>query len=271
MILDGRKLAKEIKKELKAEITKLPEQPVLSVLITQTDPVTEQFTRVKQRIGESVGVRVDLVHLYTKASTEEVIGAVKQYAQTSEAVIVQLPMPEHVDVQKVLKAPPASVDVDVIGDEAVALFEASPTHVLPPVVGAMREIIERNAISVKGKKVLVVGEGKLVGKPAAVWFRSLGGQVTISTKESNDLAIKARDADIIALGAGVPGLLQPDMIKEGVVILDAGTSEAGGVVAGDADPKCAEKASLFTPVPGGIGPIAVTMIFKNLLNLVRSR
>ena len=139
--------------------------------------------------------------------------------------------------------------------------------VLAPVAGAIEEILERSTIDVRGKKCVVVGAGKLVGAPAAYLMRRLGSDVSVVTLESGSLD-ELKTADIVILGAGNPGFVTPEMIKEGVVLIDAGTSEQGGKVRGDADPACSEKAALFTPVPGGLGPIAVAMIFKNLLDLI---
>jgi len=106
-----------------------------------------------------------------------------------------------------------------------------------------------------------------VGQPAAVWFRNHGAEVTIVNRKTPDIGAVTRASDIIVLGTGKPGILTPDMITERSVVLDAGTSETAGKLAGDADPACAQKAALFTPVPGGIGPITVAIIFRNLLAL----
>jgi methylenetetrahydrofolate dehydrogenase (NADP+)/methenyltetrahydrofolate cyclohydrolase len=139
---------------------------------------------------------------------------------------------------------------------------------LPPVAGAIVEIFVRNGVSASGKKAVVVGAGKLVGTPAAQLLRDLGAHVTVVTHTRGSLE-ELKDADIVVLGAGEPGLVKPEMLKQGVVLIDAGTSESSGKLAGDADPACAHVASVFTPVPGGVGPIAVAMIFKNLLTLAR--
>lgn len=122
-------------------------------------------------------------------------------------------------------------------------------------------------VPTRGKKATVVGSGRLVGAPAARLLRELGAEVQVL--EKGDSLDVLKDADIIVLGAGEPGLVKPEHLKEGVVLIDAGTSESNGKVAGDADPACAEKAALFTPVPGGVGPIAVAMIFKNLFALAK--
>ncbi len=142
--------------------------------------------------------------------------------------------------------------------------------VLPPVAGAVAEVLMRQGVDVAGKKVVVVGAGRLVGKPVAEMLKEMGGEVAVITTTSGSLE-ELKTADVVVLGAGNPGFIKPEMLKQGVVLIDAGTSEAGGKLMGDADPACAEVASIFTPVPGGIGPIAVAMIFKNLLALAPTR
>jgi methylenetetrahydrofolate dehydrogenase (NADP+)/methenyltetrahydrofolate cyclohydrolase len=131
-------------------------------------------------------------------------------------------------------------------------------------------MLDAHQVPIEGANVVVVGQGRLVGKPAAELMRQRGAHVT-ELRKGDDLHAHVAGADIVILGAGSPGLITPDMISTNVVILDAGTSESGGVVVGDADPACAEKARLMTPVPGGVGPLAVVEIFANLFELVKRR
>jgi methylenetetrahydrofolate dehydrogenase (NADP+)/methenyltetrahydrofolate cyclohydrolase len=126
-------------------------------------------------------------------------------------------------------------------------------------------------VAVSDKEALVLGYGKLVGVPASLLLRHNGAHVTVVDQVISNLAEHTRESDIIICGVGKPGLLKPEMLKPGVVVIDAGTSEAGGKIVGDADPSCALVASVFTPVPGGVGPIAVALIFKNLLVLASAR
>jgi methylenetetrahydrofolate dehydrogenase (NADP+)/methenyltetrahydrofolate cyclohydrolase len=136
------------------------------------------------------------------------------------------------------------------------------------VAEAISEILVRVNFSAAGKKAVVVGAGRLVGAPAIELLKDIGAHVSVITHTEGSLD-ELKDADIVVLGAGEPGLVKPEMLKEGVVLIDAGTSESAGKLAGDASPECAEVASVFTPVPGGIGPIAVAMIFKNLFTLAK--
>ena len=133
---------------------------------------------------------------------------------------------------------------------------------------AVVEILQRKNVHIEGARTVIVGAGRLVGAPSAWLLRKLGADVSMFTLQEGSID-DLKNADIIVSGAGNPGFIKPEHIKEGVALIDAGTSELNKKIAGDADPACAEKASVFTPVPGGVGPVAVAMIFRNLLDLIR--
>jgi methylenetetrahydrofolate dehydrogenase (NADP+)/methenyltetrahydrofolate cyclohydrolase len=167
----------------------------------------------------------------------------------------------------VLAAIPTSHDVDALNPTTP--FDERIVHA--PVAMAVIEVLQRAHVDPVGKRVVVAGAGRLVGAPSAALLKDRGADVTVMSLSSGSLEA-LKQADIIVLGMGQPHSVVPDMIKDGVVIIDAGTSNAptGGSasLAGDADPRCAEKASVFTPVPGGVGPVAIAMIFRNLLRLL---
>jgi methylenetetrahydrofolate dehydrogenase (NADP+)/methenyltetrahydrofolate cyclohydrolase len=186
--------------------------------------------------------------------------------RTGDAVIVQLPLPEGVNQEELLNSIPVEKDADVLSRAARERFEKGEEGaLLPPVVGAIREILQSGNVAIAGKRAVVIGAGFLVGGPVAKWLRQQGADVEVLTIESSNEALVAAlaEADIIVSGTGSPGLIMPDMIKQGLALIDAGTSESNGKIVGDADPACADKCSLFTPVPGGVGPIAVACLFEN--------
>lgn len=261
MLIDGRAIAREITESLAHQTAQLATPPRLSVFVLSSDAATQQFIGIKKKTAERVGVAVRIIELSPETSEDTLKSRIREEISASDGIIVQLPLPQHINVDAVFAAVPASHDVDALGVDAQA-----SARVLPPVVAACAHILAAHGISVRGANVSVVGKGRLVGSPAAAWALDQGAQVSVFA-QGDDLAPLAQ-ADIVILGAGAPHLIKPNMIKDGVVILDAGTSEAGGKVVGDADPACEAKATLFTPVPGGIGPIAVAMIFVNLLKLV---
>jgi 5,10-methylene-tetrahydrofolate dehydrogenase/methenyl tetrahydrofolate cyclohydrolase len=171
------------------------------------------------------------------------------------------------DARIVCDAIPAEKDADVLSTVARMKFEADGYDALiPPVAGALAEILAMNGVDPAGKNAVVIGMGALVGKPCATWLSHKKADVThLSFRSGNFSPLK--DADIIVSGAGSPHFIKPEMLKQGAVLIDAGTSESGGALAGDADPACAEKCSIFTPVPGGVGPLAVACLFSNAVTL----
>lgn len=261
-VVNGKLIAARIMDDLAAAYLKLPRKVTLGLLVMNPDFATQKFLTIKRNRAASLGVALIEREIPKDAQTADVLKALSLLVAEVDGVIVQLPLAPQIDTEAVLGAIPASHDVDGIG--------GGKDSVLPPVVGALKEILAHESILLFGKKVVVVGRGRLVGGPAAKWFEGEGSEVVVVDKQ-NDVAAETLTADIIVSGAGTPGLLTPEMVKEGVIILDAGTSESDGKLVGDADPSLEEKARLFTPVPGGVGPVAVSMIFKNLLDLVQKR
>ena len=259
MIVDGKKISQDILSVLREEVTTMHEKPRLGILTCAPNFETERYLEIKKKKADEVGILETVLRLPETATTEEVLSALSKLVSASDGVVVQLPLPSHIDTKAVLDAIPESHDADALGANAMS--------VLSPVVGAITEILKVYAIPVFGKHVVVIGNGKLVGIPASTWFMEHGASVSVVTKDTTDVSYYTKSADIIVSGAGVRNLITPDMVKEGVVILDAGTSEEGGMLKGDAHPDCAAKASFFTPVPGGIGPITIAVLLRNVLEL----
>ena len=255
MILDGKKLAEVRTAELLKERERFGAL-TLGIAVMTEDAVTSSFLRIKNRVAESLHIPVVQAPSLSGLSS-------------TDGVILQLPLPDGVDSERERNNIPLAKDVDVLSNAAYQKF-VEGAYPPPPVPRAMEYVLKSNGIDVRGKKVVVIGQGRLVGKPAAELMRQRGANV-FTLEKGDDIASQTLDADIVILGAGEPHLLKPEMVKQGVIILDAGTSESSGKVVGDADPACAEKAALFTPTPGGIGPIAVVEIFSNLLQLVQMR
>jgi len=268
MLVDGKKIASRIRAELKQEFSKVPKQQLIVIAVEPTF-ATKKFIGIKKKFAEDISVVLVEKEFPSTVSTEELVAVIQE--ERGKGIVVQLPLPSQIDTQKVLDAISEEDDVDGISSIAAEHFKEGRGLVMPPVVGAMAEILNEYHIELSGKNAVIVGSGRLVGIPAASWLAGEGTHIHVATKGSLDLLAKAKEADILILGAGDAGFIKKDMIKKGVVLLDAGTSEEGGELRGDADPVCAEIASLFTPVPGGIGPITVAMIFKNLLVLSKKR
>ena len=267
MIIDGRAIAGEMLASVRKDIETRGQSVVVRAVVMQPSPATKSYLLIKQERARQAGMTLDVVTLADTATQTEVHEAIT--AEGADAVIVQLPLPPHIDTPQALSYIPLPNDADVLSPDAYSAFEKSEEDaLLPPVVGAVAEILTRTATKVLGKNVCVIGEGKLVGKPVATWFLAQGALISVITRTQGNLAL-LKDADIIVSGAGQANLITPELLREGVVLIDAGTSESNGALSGDAHPLCSQVASVFTPVPGGVGPIAVACLFKNVERLVR--
>lgn len=273
MIVDGKILQEEMKHELKREVSFLALRPKLVIIQVGDDPASTKFVSLKRAFAEEIGVEFVLEKFPESVTTETLVGQIGEHNKDARVngIIVQLPLPKTVDTDQVIEAIHPAKDPDVL-----RALEDEDLRVPPPVAGAVEEILNRNAVSVEGKHAVVIGYGRLVGKPVAQWLVDNGAHLKVVDEHTPPELFSETilSADIIVSGTGVPGLVKPEMVKDGVVLVDAGTSEdpknplGASKLSGDIDPACAEKASLFTPVPGGVGPVTVAMIFKNLLLLI---
>jgi len=267
MIVDGRALAEEIKRDLRTRAK--GSGLVLAVVWVGEDPVSEKYIERKKKFGADLGVEVVVYEYPSDIAEQDLIEEVTKLNNDEKinGVIVQLPIPSQINQEKILNLISPEKDVDALTSEA---------RVLSPTVGAIKEILEHYHVELKNKKVVVLGHGQLVGRPVSIWLTQEGANVEIIDINTKNPESILQQADIIVSGVGKSDLITPEKIKDGVVLIDAGTSElpsgqigASGKIIGDANPACADKCSLFTPVPGGVGPLTVAMLFKNLLELNR--
>ena len=266
MILDGRSLAAEVLARTKARSVLLDHAPRVLVLSANETPATLSYLKIKEKRASDAGCVLERKRFPEDAPTEELVAAIRN--STADVVLVQLPLSSDRIARDVCDAIPLEKDADVLSAAAREKFEKGESGaLLPPVVAAVREIFEHHNIIVEGKRAVVIGAGFLVGGPCATWLRQQGAVVECVTSDSGNVHEALATADILISGAGSPHLIQPAMLQQGVVLIDAGTSESNGEIVGDADPACAEKCSLFTPVPGGMGPLAVACLFENVVTL----
>ena len=256
MLIDGKEIARIMEDAVRRDIASCTKEVALGIFMIAPTKETEQFVRIKKRKGESLGIDIQEVCLDTNASQEEARAALLALVERVDGVVLQQPIPNHFDVNELLACIPKEKDVDALRDDSLYCS---------PVAGAVSEILTHQNVSVEGKRAVVIGLGSLVGKPVAAYLKASGADVMVMTKETGLDGSLLQEADIIVSGAGRSGLVQPAMIKEGAVVIDAGTSESRGAVCGDVDPACYELPSYITPVPGGVGPITVMYLFKNLI------
>ncbi|MBI2024171.1 bifunctional 5,10-methylenetetrahydrofolate dehydrogenase/5,10-methenyltetrahydrofolate cyclohydrolase [Candidatus Giovannonibacteria bacterium] len=272
MIVDGKAIAEKIRASLREEIFKLNKSGKkirLAVIKVSGDPVTEKYLKTKKNFAESIGVEVRVYEVLPDISTNKLREKVSEIVHIKEnnGVIIQLPFPEKINIQYVLDAIIPEKDPDMLSSRSLGKFGTGKSRIFPPVVAAVNKIFKEYGVELKGKQVVVVGAGRLVGKPITTWLLNQKATISVIDENTPDVSNITLRADVIISGVGKPGLIKPDMVKEGAVLIDCGTSESSGQVRGDIDPEAAKKASLFAPVPGGVGPVTVAMLFKNLLEL----
>lgn len=271
MRIDGKEIRDILKNEIRGDVARAPIPLRLAVVSVGEDPVARSFVNIKKRCANDLGV-IFSERSFPRDSSfpliQETIQALNEDI-TVTGIIVQLPLPLHLDTPAVLELISPLKDVDVLSPRTYKLFAEGEGVLLPPVVSAIAEICRRGRVDIRGHNVVVLGNGRLVGAPAGLWFRREGARVSVFDKSAPPSPAQLLDADIVVCGMGHAGYIKPEMLKRDVVLIDAGTSESAGVIVGDADPRCEEIASIFTPVPGGVGPITVAMIFKNLVILSR--
>ncbi len=260
MIFDGRLWADKIKTDLTAKFKTRPPAR-LEVILVGADPASLKFVAIKERFGATVGVNVRRHEFPQDVLVEDLKDLLKRLAADpqSSGIIIQLPLPAHLSREQLLNLIPPAKDVDALSNES---------RVLAPVVAAVKEILDSAQIKLAGQRVVVMGKGYLVGQPVAIWLTQEGANVQVIDSRTKNLTDILNTAEIIITGIGVPHFIKPEMITDGVILIDAGTSEAGGELRGDADPTCAAKCALFTPVPGGVGPLTVAKLFENLYYLI---
>lgn len=263
MIVDGKKIAARMKEEVLSLAAGGPRKS-LGIFYVGNDPVIESYIARKEKFGKDAGIDVEVVRFPEDVSEESLLESIENESAKFDGVIIQLPLPPHLDKKTILNSIAVEKDVDVLSDVSVEQFAHWQTMKLPPVVRAVAEIVKEYDIELNGKDILVLGMGQLVGKPVSIWLQREGYVVKTVEKDTVGIPELLNSADVIISGTGVPWMIKPEMIKDEVVLIDAGTSSEGGEIRGDIDPACGNKAKLFSTVPGGVGPITVASIFKNL-------
>ena len=287
-LLDGKKLSNEIKDEIAGEVARMKEKgekvPHLAAVIVGEDGASLTYVGSKVRACERIGFESTLKKLPESTTEQELLAVVRELNADPaiDGYIVQLPLPDHIDEQKILMAVDPDKDVDGFhpanfGKMALELetfISATPYGII--------EMLRRNGIETSGKHAVVIGRSHIVGRPISILLSQKGpagnATVTLAHSRTKNLAHLTRQADIVVSALGVPNFLKADMVKEGVVVIDVGITrvpdasrERGYYLCGDVDFEAvSKKASWITPVPGGVGPMTIAMLLKNTL-LARQR
>lgn len=270
-IMDGKALSEKIYERIKTEVSKLEKKPTLAVIITSDNEAGKIYVRNKKRACENTGINSITVEFDETVSDEEFLSKIDELNKNPEvdAIMVQLPIPRHLDTEKILNSISPEKDADGLHYiNAGKLFTGQiPNSVACTPKGIIR-ILDEYGINVEGKHAVVIGRSNLVGKPIAQLLMQKNATVTHLHSKSKNIEFFTKNADIIVVATGKPKMLKGDMVKEGVVIIDVGISRIDGKLSGDVDfDSVAPKASFITPVPKGVGPMTVAMLIQNTLEL----
>jgi methylenetetrahydrofolate dehydrogenase (NADP+)/methenyltetrahydrofolate cyclohydrolase len=280
-ILDGKKTAAELREETREEVADWIASggpvPTLAAVLVGEDPASQVYVRNKQRACEKAGIASRLIRKPRDTTAQELLDLLDDLNREREVngILVQLPLPDGIDTQRVLDAVSPLKDVDAFAPENVGLLVQGRPRFLPCTPHGVVQLLARYDCEVAGKHVVIVGRSDIVGKPLANMLlqRDLGfgskfanATVTICHSQSNDLASITRTADILVAAVGRPRLITADMVKIGAVVIDVGINRVGDTLMGDVDyDPVREVAAAITPVPGGVGPLTIAMLLRNTL------
>lgn len=268
-IINGTEIATSIKDELKKEIEKINDKkPCLAVLIVGDDQASHIYVKNKNKACDYVGIKSKTYFLDYDTSEEELIQLIENLNNNDEVngILVQLPLPSHINEKNILTKINPLKDVDGFHPYNIGMLSTNSANLKSCTPSGCIELLKRYNVDIKGKNALVIGRSNIVGKPISMMLLNEDATVTTAHSKTENLEYLTKNADIIIVAIGVANFLKPNMIKEGVVLIDVGMNRLeDGKLCGDIDFKCKEKASLITPVPGGVGPMTITMLMKNCL------
>ena len=292
-IIKGKELREEILAGIKAEVDRIKEEhgvvPGLVTILVGEDPASVSYVTAKIKTANSLGFKEVQVNSPDTISEDELLALVKKYNKdkTIHGILVQLPLPKHIDEKKVINA--IDPDKDVDGFHPVntgrLVIGGSEVRFPPPTPAGIHELIKRAGVKIEGAEAVVVGRSNIVGKPIAIMLlqkaEGANATVTVVHTRTRDMASHCKRADILIVAAGVPGLVKPEWIKPGACVIDVGVNRVGtkisektgkevAILKGDVDFEAAKEiAGWITPVPGGVGPMTITMLMRNTLNALK--
>lgn len=273
IIMDGKGLAKKMQDQMKKQVAALTAEgktPGLCVILVGEDKASQVYVRNKEKQSEAMGMNSRVVRLAADISEADLLAEVEKQNQddSMHGILVQLPLPKHIDEQKVLRAIRYEKDVDGFHPMNVGNFFLGNESALPCTPYGIMKILEDYNIALEGKKALVIGRSNIVGKPMSIMLLNKNATVTIAHSRTKNLKELAKEADILVAAIGRGHFVTADFIKEGAVVIDVGMNRsAEGKLIGDVDTAAAMGiASHITPVPGGVGPMTITMLLQQTID-----
>ncbi len=279
MIIDGKAISQAVKDEVRAEVaeleTKFGRKPCLCVIIVGENPASQVYVRNKVKAAEYTGMGSRLIALPAEVSEEELLAQIAALNEDAgvDGILVQLPLPKHIDEEKVIDAISPAKDVDGFHASNVAGLWLGKDCIVPCTPAGIMRLIDSTGVDLCGKTAVVVGRSNIVGKPVAKLLLDRNATMTIAHSRTADLGAVTRQADVLVVAVGKAGLVTGDMVKPGAVVIDVGMNrDSAGRLCGDVDfTSCADVAGWITPVPGGVGPMTIAMLMKNTIRCYLQR
>jgi methylenetetrahydrofolate dehydrogenase (NADP+)/methenyltetrahydrofolate cyclohydrolase len=271
-MMDGKALAERIRGEVAGEIAALGHVGLATVLVGD-DPASDVYIRSKHKAATEAGIDARDVRLPADTAEADVLALVSELNADDDVdgILVQMPLPSHMDETRVTYAVAPHKDVDGFHPvNAGNLYLGTPLHVPATPAGCM-ELLAAYGIDPVGKDAVVIGRSEIVGRPAAMLLLQAHATVTICHSRTADLGAEARRADILVAAVGVPGIVKPDMVRPGAAVLDVGLTRTEEGIRGDVDPGVAEVAGFLTPMPGGTGPMTIALLLRSTVKAARYR
>ena len=268
-LIDGKLIAQKIEAAVAQQVAALKQKkitPTLAVILVGEDKPSQTYVRKKGEAAERLGIKFILEKLPTETTTAQLLKSLKKIQKTKNlsGLIVQLPLPKHIDTNTILNAINPAFDVDCLTDVNIGKMVMKTNLITPPTPGAVLAILDDLKVQLEGKNVTIIGTGALVGKPLAILLMNAGASVTTCNSTTRDTKAKCLSADIIVTGVGKKDILRGDMIGPGAIVIDTGVCFENGKMYGDVNvPEALDKAAWVTPTPGGVGPLTVAKLLWN--------
>ncbi|EOC1396206.1 bifunctional methylenetetrahydrofolate dehydrogenase/methenyltetrahydrofolate cyclohydrolase FolD [Listeria monocytogenes] len=275
-IIDGKKLAKEIQEKVTREVAELVKEgkkPGLAVVLVGDNQASRTYVRNKQKRTEEAGMKSVLIELPENVTEEKLLSVVEELNEdkTIHGILVQLPLPEHISEEKVIDTISYDKDVDGFHPVNVGNLFIGKDSFVPCTPAGIIELIKSTGTQIEGKRAVVIGRSNIVGKPVAQLLLNENATVTIAHSRTKDLSQVAKEADILVVATGLAKFVKKDYIKPGAIVIDVGMDrDENNKLCGDVDfDDVVEKAGFITPVPGGVGPMTITMLLANTLKAAK--
>jgi methylenetetrahydrofolate dehydrogenase (NADP+) / methenyltetrahydrofolate cyclohydrolase len=271
-LIDGKGLAERLRGEVAEEARELGEIGLATVLVGD-DPASDIYIRLKHKAAAEVGINAKDIRLASQTTEEELLAQVAELNadESIDGLLVQLPLPDHIDEARVIRAIDPVKDVDGLHPLNFGqLVLGHPAHVGATPVGVMR-LLEEYGVPLEGARAVVVGRSDIVGKPAALLLLHANATVTVCHSRTRDLGAVTREADVLVVAVGHMNVIGPEDVREGATVIDVGMNRGDHGVVGDVDPSAAERAGLITPVPGGVGPMTIAMLLASAVKAAKYR